>query len=168
MRAGADEAALLAAESRLGVALPGSYRQFLAVSDGACADPWGPVRAGEESWRLHSSVPGLGLLAAADVAWLDQVVPDVVAAMLTDFVPGEPLAGDGCPVLDLSPLQQSGRALLVSSEVDGQLCALVRADEQRAEWQLWMFSRDDITGYRSFGAWLRCAVRQPPSLDQVA
>lgn len=167
LRPGAAESVLQAAESRLGVRLPPSYRMFLAVSDGAFADPWGPVTAGEEQWRQHSSVPGLGLLAAVDVAWLDQAVPDVVAAALIDFEPGEPLEGDSCPVLDVSPLLEPGRALLVSSETDGQLCALVRVDEG-SEWQLWLFTRDDITGYVSFGSWLRWTARQSPSADDVA
>src|SRR3954469_20462660 len=53
-RTGADEAAIAAAEERLGRRLPSSYREFLAVSDG---------------WRVDQTAGVYQLGGAADIDW---------------------------------------------------------------------------------------------------
>ena len=61
--AGAAEAAIAAAEARLGTRLPPSYRAFLAVSDG---------------WTLLTPLGG-GLLPTSAIGWLRDLDPATVA-----------------------------------------------------------------------------------------
>jgi cell wall assembly regulator SMI1 len=55
-RAGADEAAIVTAEERLGRRLPPSYRQFLATSDG---------------WHVDQTAGVYQLGGVADVGWFE-------------------------------------------------------------------------------------------------
>ena len=103
---------LAAAEERLGVALPPSYRAFLSVSNG-----FGPV-----SFFVRRLRP------IAEVAWLRDEDPALIETWSE---------GNSEPT-DTSPL---ARTLAVSDEYDGArvlLNPLVSADD--GEWEAWFFA----------------------------
>jgi hypothetical protein len=112
MRGAAAPEAMGAAEERLGLALPASYRGFLTVSNGL------------ERYRF----PGVAILPVEQLAWLRDAEPDLIEAYTSDG--------------DLDDLAQKlGQSLLIGQHPrDSDRLLLVPADDATAEWECWYFA----------------------------
>ncbi len=112
--AGLDDAGLAGLETRLGVALPPSYRSFLAASNGFL-------------------LPGLivpRVFAAAEVAWYRDVDPETIATWAEFAEPGSPESQLGeCLLISERELVGTGVLLLNPSvrDADGEWEALYLA-----------------------------------------
>ncbi len=133
LNAAASEATLLALESRLGQALPPSYRDFLATSDGLVVPDF------------------VSLLPAADVDWLHVRAPDTVAAWTQDAdeATDEEYAVYGadqdCVVMRPRHLH---RALQVSTTCDGDVLLLIPGVRFGDEWEAWFLGAKNPGAYR--------------------
>lgn len=164
LRPPASPRAVAAAERRLGVALPASYRSFLLLSDGAYADWEQPMR-GDRAWkrdRVETSVPGAGLLPAADVRRLVDVVPDVVDMWtIADFDVNPPAPTEKHNGGEWGSTRGLRDALLVSSLTSERgkffLCLVPvedRFDAGGERWELWDKFHSGFSRYLSFFDWL--------------
>jgi hypothetical protein len=158
LREPATVAMIEAAEARLGVPLPPSYRLFLAVSNGAYADADGAIAASTVA-MTRSTPPGLGFLPVEQVEPLSTADP-VLFEVWTEQVGslGGPIRDDGDEVADFGALTRG--SLLIGSAAEGA-SVLVRAT-RAVEWQLWSFHKETVTGYKSFGSWLRTMAYSLP------
>jgi HEAT repeat protein len=180
----ATETAIAALEERLGVALPPSYRAFLALSDGAAAFPiWGLV--GQEP-----AITGpTGLRSTATVDWIRNGDRSMVA--IWTGVAGEPTDPDDHPlyvarvpereyllggfVEHLEGGSEKGghlrHVLAISSCVDGYASYLnplvVDAD---GEWEAWDFGTKTLGAvrYASFRDLIAADIDQLEARIQTA
>jgi hypothetical protein len=151
LREPASGVVIAAAEARLRVSLPPSYRTFLLMSNGAYADPEGVITISRT--RMTRSRPaGLGLLPAEEIEPFAQGDPDLYQVWAEQVGSlGASIKYDGDEVADFAALTRG--AVLIGSAGDGAT-VLVRAT-RAVEWQLWIFQKELVTGYKSFGSWLR-------------
>ncbi len=165
LRPAAEASALDAAERRLASKLPSSYREFLMLSDGAYADPFGAMTESRAALpAAQTSCRGFGFLPVDEVTWLtEDIAPGLVSAYAQESDESLPLGNDGDLVRDLGPLRDR-RVLVVTAVRESNLVGLVPTDS--GEWQLWMFTRDEIRGFNSFRAWLIHAT-QAPGMTEV-
>ncbi len=161
LRPPATEGEIEAAEDRLGVALPPSYRAFLSTSNGAYAGPDGPVRAG---WRVRSRKRGLALITADEIRPMEEV--DAFRyrmwTEMPEFAGAAPIEFEGDDVQNFHALRRG--ALVIGGDTEA-LTLLVRVGRSR-EWQLWSMYKEFTIGWSSFGAWLDTIVN-PASLPPI-
>jgi HEAT repeat protein len=154
LREPATEADIEAAETRLGVRFPASYRAFLAISNGAFASSAGPA---------YSNCVDGGFLPVELVQWAA-----IANAFLVDLWLGLPQpnhAAIGPPSPGSEPVEVRlfgplDRGLLISGGQDVFLDVLVPV-EGEAEWQVWQFHHDGAAAYRSFADLLRWQLSRP-------
>lgn len=139
-RAGADEAAIAAAEERLGRRLPPSYREFLAVSDG---------------WHVDQTAGVYQLGGAADVDWFRD--PYAMTPLYEENLGDHPRKED---VL-LAGMWQ--RALRLETDSDMSHALLDPGDsDQDGEWALYVYkgwSGELPDRYPSFRAYMEAMYR---------
>jgi hypothetical protein len=144
-----------AAEARLGVRLPASYRSFLLIANGAEA-------SGDRASRLERLCPpdrqeilsAQDVVAFADVeqfAWLVDLWRDAMG----EFAGRQllPSADEPVQVFDFDP---GARALLVTRPVQDGIVGLVPFS---GEWQVWGFFHSEVMAHRSFAGYLRRQAR---------
>jgi SMI1 / KNR4 family (SUKH-1) len=132
----AAAAAIKAAEKRLGVALPQSYRAFLKVKNGLEKYDWA----------------GVEVLPVGQIAWLRDADKGLI-----DACSSHP---------ELSDITCKLRAsLLIGSEPEGsERLLLVPADDQAAEWECW-FHAHWVPGaqrHRTFRAFIESQLQRHP------
>lgn len=157
LRPPAAEDEIAAAEDRLGVRLPPSYREFLLVSDGAYADVWGPVLA---DWHRPGPTGAFGFLPVRETGWLrdtDPAIADIWAESSDE--PGRPTDTDGAEIWPWTPMARGLR--IATDHAPGTMC-LVPFDGLE-EWQLWIIAKETSETYRSFRSMLehQVALRSP-------
>jgi hypothetical protein len=154
LRAGAGEDEIVAAERRLGVALPPSYRSFMAVSDGADAGVWGADRVERYYGESRSALCRVGCLRPLS-EWVDWLMPNWLSTFAVHAREQKPPSADvPTQVFDFEP---GLRALaLTVPQQDGTLALVPFA----GEWQVWDFHHSDVTGYVSFAQYLRDQTRR--------
>ncbi|MFG2794531.1 SMI1/KNR4 family protein [Streptomyces sp. NPDC048419] len=139
-RPGADEAAIAAAEERLGRRLPPSYRKFLAVSDG---------------WHVDQTAGIYQLGGAADIHWFRD--PYDMTSLYEENLGDDPCHED---VL-LTGMWQ--RALRLDSDSDASYALLDPGDcAQDGEWALYVYkgwSGELPARYPSFRAYMEAMYR---------
>jgi hypothetical protein len=154
LRAGASEAAIAAAEDRIGSPLPADYREFLTITNGAYADWGGVVLARESSWRRGTTVPGLGLLCAEDLTLMRKAEAQWVELWVGGDHGTEPaFREDYQDVMDYRPLHD---AVLISAIADRFCLLLVPTTEG---WEVWDFFKEGATRYLSFRNWMGARIR---------
>jgi hypothetical protein len=160
LRVGAAEVDVVAAERRLDVTLPPSYRSFLLLSDGADAGVLGADRVERFYGEHRSAFCGVGSLRPLSdhVDWL---VPQWLEAFADVADQQKPPSADGpSQVFDFAPGLSA--LALTEPQQDGTL-ALVPFP---GEWQVWDFQHSEVTGYVSFAQYLRDQARR--AWSQVA
>ncbi|MGW5124285.1 SMI1/KNR4 family protein [Streptomyces sp. NPDC004069] len=139
-RPGADEAAIAAAEERLGRRLPPSYREFLAVSDG---------------WHVEQTAGVYQLGGAADIDWFQD--PHDLTPLYEENLGDNPSEED---VL-LAGMWQ--RALQLETDSDMSYALLDPGDsDQDGEWALYVYkgwSGELPDRYPSFRAYMEVMYR---------
>jgi cell wall assembly regulator SMI1 len=132
----AAAAAIKAAEKRLGVALPQSYRAFLKVKNGLEKYDWA----------------GVEVLPVEQIAWARDADKGLI-----DACSSHP---------ELADISSKLRAsLLIGSEPEGsERLLLVPADDQAAEWECW-FHAHWVPGaqrHRTFRAFIESQLQRHP------
>lgn len=175
LRPPASEADVIAAEQRLGCWLPPSYRRFLAVSNGAYGDLYGPSRstAGTEDQAEvplpGSATPGIGFLPVQEVGWLRDVDPQLAglyAVAGSPGGPGRPASRDGEEPRSWVPFADG---LVIATDKQPGTTCLVPFPGQ-LEWQVWNIHKETAVAYLSFESLLIAMVadREPvTTLDEV-
>ncbi|MFI0730794.1 SMI1/KNR4 family protein [Streptomyces sp. NPDC021225] len=139
-RPGADEAAIAAAEERLGRRLPPSYREFLAVSDG---------------WHVDETAGVYQLGGAADIDWFQD--PFGMTPLYEESLGDNPREEDGL----LAGMWQ--RALRLETDSDMSHALLDPGDsDQDGEWALYVYkgwSGELPDRYPSFRAYMEAMYR---------
>lgn len=165
LRPPASEADIRAAEERLGVMLPPSYRSFLLISDGAYASP----SLGAESAGNHH-----GLLPVEHVARLRDVHPRWVELWVgqdrhaVEYVDGQPVrvewsfgprprAGESVEVDDFD---RALDGLLISAVTETYFDVLVPPAD-RSEWEMWATYKEGATAHHCFADALEYQMRMP-------
>ncbi|WP_406439349.1 SMI1/KNR4 family protein [Streptomyces sp. NBC_01613] len=140
-RPGADEAAIAAAEERLGRRLPPSYREFLAVSDG---------------WHVDETAGVYQLGGAADIGWFKD--PHDMSSLYEENLGDDPREAD---VL-LAGMWR--RALRLETDSDMSHALLDPGDsDQDGEWALYVYkgwSGELPDRYPSFRAYMEAMYRR--------
>jgi HEAT repeat protein len=196
LRPAASEAEIAALETRLGAALPDSFRTFLACTDGAWAQPgWGLTTPHELTDDLAEE-RHLGLLDTTRIGWFRNREPAYVEIWGYSDHGGDD-AGDPshyafrrsipeCEYLDHERDQDSVHAkaghvryaLQISADIDGYTILLnPLVVDQHGEWEAWDFG-SKLPGamrHRSFRALLEADVARleraasaPPMFDVEA
>jgi hypothetical protein len=170
LRAPASEAEVAAAERRLEVHLPPSYREFLLLSDGAYGDTMGAVTADDP--RAGDSLEGWGFLPVAELRRYDEADPEAVDIWLQaqdeiesasgGTAPAPPFEGD--EVRDHRPMRD---ALLIARGFDANCSLLVPVDDPGAgeEWEVWSRYKEGGTRWSSFRAYLGDVVEEHLGVD---
>lgn len=146
LRDPATEEQIAAAEERLSVQLPPSYRAFLQVSNGAYASTLGA----EEGCTRH------GFLGVQDVAYAEDADANLVELWTGEDALNDPandrrpLPGRGSDVAYYGPMRH---ALLVSRPHETFRNLLVPREGEE-EWELWAFAKEGAIAYRSFADFL--------------
>ncbi|MGW2899910.1 SMI1/KNR4 family protein [Streptomyces sp. NPDC001212] len=139
-RPGADEAAIAAAEQRLGRRLPPSYREFLAVSDG---------------WHVDQTAGVYQLGGAADIDWFQDPY-----GMTRQY---EENLGDNPRQEDVLLAGMWQRALRLETDSDMSYALLDPGDsDQDGEWALYVYkgwSGELPDRYPSFRAYMEAMYR---------
>ncbi|MDF2143545.1 SMI1/KNR4 family protein [Knoellia sp. p5-6-4] len=159
LRAPATESAVAAAERRLGVHLPPSYRQFLLLSDGAYGDTMGALTT--SSYRSGDSGEAWGFVPVAEVRPYVEVDPQAVEIWLElqDEIDADGGGVDLTPVFegdevrDHRPMQD---ALAIARGFDANCSLLVPVGGPRPgeEWEVWEYHKEGTTRWSSFRAYL--------------
>jgi hypothetical protein len=158
LREPATEAQIAAADERLGVRLPPSYRAFLLVSNGAYASFIGTetvYRSGRP--RRHGFLPVEEVMPAAEA---DAATVELwtSAEGLNDRENDRPPGGRTPTTVGYyQPLKQG---LLLSTPLDTFREVLVPR-EGAEEWELWDMAFEGAGAHRSFGDFLRFQVERP-------
>ncbi|MFJ9542153.1 SMI1/KNR4 family protein [Streptomyces sp. NPDC101225] len=139
-RPGADEAAITAAERRLGRRLPSSYRAFLAVSDG---------------WHVDQTAGIYQLGGTADIDWFRD--PHGMTSLYEQDLGEDPREAD------VLPAGMWRRALRLDTESDASYALLDPGDRGRdGEWALYVhkgWSGELPDRYPSFRAYMEAMYR---------
>lgn len=156
----AREADVVAAEQRLGVRFPPSYRAFLLISNGADASS-----IGAESSR-QNDVPRHGFLPVQMVGWARDADPHLVQ-LWTSFETlntGPDSRGESEPWA-VTNYQRLSDGLLISRPFDVWRDVLVPRPGE-AEWEFWVFVKEGAYAHSSFARALEAALeRQSPLPD---
>ena len=168
LRPPATEAQVAAAEQRLGVRLPPSYREFLLLSDGAYADTIGAVVAAGVG--AEDPAEAWGFLPASEIRWFVDVEPATVDIWLQaqDEIdalgPGPTTLLEGDSVHDHRPMRD---ALLIARGFDTNCSLLVPVGSPAAgaEWEVWDRYKDGSTRWSSFRAYLADTVEHHLGVD---
>jgi hypothetical protein len=142
----ATDAQIAAAETRLGVTLPPSYKAFLKVTNG-----W---------WHAGGSIERI--LPVEEIDWLREKHPDLIEAW-TMFGPG-----DYDPAYDPVDLRDMPDTLAVSDIGDGAILLLnpaVRAPD--GEWENWFFA-DWLPGAQGFDSFQEMLHDQYESVLRIS
>ncbi|MFC7358821.1 SMI1/KNR4 family protein [Nocardioides astragali] len=164
----ATEAQVADAEKRLGVRLPGSYRDFLLLSNGAYGDTIGAVMAVDP--RAGGSDAGLGFLPVTEISWFIEVEPETVEIWLasqdeieeTRGVPDPAPTFERDEVRDYRPLRD---ALLIARGFDANCSLLVPVGGPGEEWEVWDHYKEGTTRWSSFRAYVRDTVEDHLGVD---
>ena len=170
LRPPATETEVAAAEQRLGVRLPPSYREFLLLSDGAFGDTIGAVLAADP--RAGDSDGGWGFLPATEVRRFAEVEPETVEIWLQVQETIEEAGGGP----DLTPLFERDEvrdhrpmrdALLIARGFDANRSLLVPVGSPGPgeEWEVWDHYKEGSTRWSSFRAYLRDTVEDHVGVD---
>ena len=149
LRTGASEEHIRAAERRPGVKLPPSYREFLAISNGARATSVGSHPVADPEF-----------LRVEEIGWAVLEAPSFVDRWIEPWEGNETIGvlsiPEGCwvDVQSYAPLED---ALLISRTVESFDDFLVPVDGAE-EWQLWSFTKEGAMAYRSFAEMLRSHI----------
>jgi hypothetical protein len=149
LRRAATDAQVTAAEARLHVVLPPSYRAFLLVANGADAG-----RLGADSVQRLGTADPTGLLAVEDVVPLSDAVPKLVPMWreaMDQFADRqrEPAAAKPTQVYDFTPGLE---ALLLTRPSQLAIVALVPFP---GEWQVWEFDHSEVSAHQSLATYLQ-------------
>lgn len=171
LRPPATESGVAAAERRLGVHLPPSYRQFLLLSDGAYGDTMGALTAGgsqaddsDEEWGF---LPVAGVRPYVEVdshaveIWLElQDEIDAADGGGVDLTP----VFEGDEVRDHRPMQD---ALAIARGFDANCSLLVPVGGlgPGEEWEVWEHHKEGTTRWSSFRAYLHDTVEEHLGVD---
>lgn len=170
LRPPATESAVAAAERRLGVHFPPSYRQFLLLSDGAYGDTMGALTAGGS--LADDSDDAWGFLPVAEVRPYVEVDPHAVEIWLelqdeieaanggVDLTP----VFEGDEVRDHRPMQD---ALAIARGFDANCSLLVPVGGPGPgeEWEVWEHHKEGTTRWSSFRAYLHDTVEEHLGVD---
>jgi SMI1 / KNR4 family (SUKH-1) len=166
----ATEAQVAAAEQRLGMRLPMSYRHFLLLSNGAYGDTIGAVLAG--GGRAGGSDTGWGFLPVTEIRRFHEVEPETVEIWLqaqdeieeTNRGPDPTPAFERDEVRDHRPLRD---ALLIARGFDANCSLLVPVGNPGPgeEWEIWDHYKEGTTRWSSFRAYLRDTVEDHLGVD---
>jgi len=166
----ATEAQVADAEQRLGVRLPGSYREFLLLSNGAYGDTIGAVRAVD--CRAGCSGAVWGFLPVTEISRFIEVEPETVDIWLTmqDEIEETNGGPDPTPVFerdevrDYRPLRD---ALLIARGFDANRSLLVPVGNPGPgeEWEVWDHYKEGTTRWSSFRAYVRDTVEDHLGVD---
>jgi hypothetical protein len=183
---GASEAEIVAAETRLGVLLPPSYRQFLAVSNGAYGNQLG-LQAGppalDQGPIALLPVADIGFVAVDDPLAVDAVVQYQAAAPFGQSTLHLPTGGDEVAYL-YAPWAEPRTSIKRghghwsvrigrTSEPETVLLLNPMVQDGAGEWELLVIQPEEEFRYRSFGAWLVAmlererATQQPPGRSRA-
>jgi hypothetical protein len=154
LRPPATEAEIAAAEARLGVSLPPSYRSFLLISNGADAANMG---AGQvcRMYEIHRNE----LRSAGDLGESDETI-SCHASICLEVGGGfedhhrEPSPDGPGEVYRYEPGLQG---VLLTSGVQDQIVGLIPFP---GEWQVWDFGHTEVTSHLSFATFLQHETRQ--------
>jgi hypothetical protein len=170
LRPPATEVEVAAAERRLRVQLPPSYREFLLLSDGAYGDTMGAVIAGGS--RAAESDEGWGFLPVAQITRYVEVNPFAVEIWTDGDGEIEWAEGDleatlhfeGDEVLDHGPMRD---AILISRGFDANCSLLVPVGNPGPgeEWEVWEHYKEGSTRWSSFRAYLHDTVEHHLGVD---
>lgn len=170
LRPPATESAVAAAERRLGVHFPPSYRQFLLISDGAYGDTMGALTAGGS--LADDSDDAWGLLPVAEVRPYVEVDPHAVEIWLE--LQDEIEAADGG--VDLTPVfegdevrdhrpMQDALAIARGFDANCSLLVPVGGPGPGEEWEVWEHHKEGTTRWSSFRAYLHDTVEEHLGVD---
>jgi hypothetical protein len=170
LRPPATEDAIRAAQDRLGVQLPASYRSFLLISDGAHASS-----LGMEMWGDRS-----GLLPVEHVAWQRDVNPhwielwcNAIAGFMRDSrdirrvdgkdtfepnVPTHPHPQPGERVV-VDDFERAANALLISAVFETYMDILMPPDADGSEWEMWSTHKEGADAHHCFADALDDQIR---------
>lgn len=175
---GASEAEIIAAELRLGVRFPPSYRAFLAVTNGAYAGPWGMQDPDVVAGRYPLEPSALLPADAVDrsVRWNDAGPVDLTVGELAMTRPrghnaihmpgyGRPGAAESdylsAPLINPLSDFKSGHLwyTITIGWFDGYMAVLdPMVVDGRGEWELVKVEPGGDGRYASFGEWLEATV----------
>jgi len=166
----ATEAQVADAEQRLGVRLPGSYRECLLLSNGAYGDTIGAVMAVD--CRAGGSGAAWGFLPVTEISRFIEVEPETVDVWLTmqDEIEETNGGPDLTPVFerdevrDYRPLRD---ALLIARGFDANCSLLVPVGNPGPgeEWEVWDHYKEGTTRWSSFRAYVRDTVEDHLGVD---
>jgi hypothetical protein len=153
LREPASEDEIAAAEERLGVRLPPSYRSFLLLSDGAEATVFGAAMVLRLFGRRGGGFVGVRELVPLSTA-VSYLVPGWRDAM-GEFADRqeEPSPEASVQVFDFAPGEN---AVLITVPQQDEIVALVPFQR---EWQVWEFAHTEVHAYESFAAFIRHKTR---------
>lgn len=170
LRPPATESAVAAAERRLGVHFPPSYRQFLLLSDGAYGDTMGALAAGGS--LADDSDDAWGFLPVAEVRPYVEVDSHAVEIWLEMQDEIEAAYGgvdlrpvfEGDEVRDHRPMQD---ALAIARGFDANCSLLVPVGGPGPgeEWEVWEHHKEGTTRWSSFRAYLHDTVEEHLGVD---
>lgn len=171
LRRPATESSVAAAERRLGVHFPPSYRQFLLLSDGAYGDTMGALTT--SSYRSGDAAEAWGFVPAAEVRPYVEVDPHAVEIWveLQDEIDAADGGGaqlapvlEGGEVHDHRPMQQ---ALAIARGFDANCSLLVPVGAPGAgeEWEVWEHHKEGTIRWSSFRAYLHDTVEEHLGVD---
>jgi hypothetical protein len=171
LRPPATESAVVAAERRLGVPLPPSYRRFLLLADGAYGDTMGALTT--SSYQAGDSGEAWGFVPAAEVRPYVEVDPHAVEiwADLGNEIDAAQVGGaelttvsEGGEVRDHRPMRE---ALAIARALDANCSLLVPVGGPGAgeEWEVWEHHKEGTTRWSSFRAYLHDTVEEHLGVD---
>jgi hypothetical protein len=156
LREGASEVEIATAEARLGTRFPPSYREFLAISNGAFANSFGAA---------NETHPQGGFLPVDQVRWA--ALADVFFVDLWTGLEGlndpERCPRPGAEPVEVEYYEPLDRGLLISGNRDAYVDVLVPVGSE-VEWQVWSFHWDGATAHRSLPDLLRWQLDRPPEI----
>ena len=145
LRPAATENEISAAESRLGLTFPLSYRTFLLLSNGAWAGSNGPDFIASDGQVIRS-----GFLPVNRVARLETEDPDMVRLWAdgaddekNDHAERQP--GQLIQVRNFEPLRD---AIVIGERFEANVDLLIPSDGQ--EWAVWKMAWEGATAFESF------------------
>jgi hypothetical protein len=157
LREPASEEQVAAAEKRLGVRLPPSYRAFLLISNGAHASPLGAEKTHAGGPSRHGFLPVGDVAPAAEA---DAFTVELWTGLEALNEPKHDRRPTGREPVNVGYFQPLKRGLLVSRPLEVWRSVLVPRDGVE-EWELWDMAKEETGAYRSFADFLWYQVHRP-------